>query len=57
MMPHKIYEEEKFAAKAAELKGRFSLGKEGSLFKSRASNVPMDGLSIYMENTWGVIRS
>ena len=52
MFPHKIYQEEKFEEKAAELKKRFSTGHANSLFKAGANAVPIDGLSIFLEQTW-----
>lgn len=42
--------------KAAQLKGRFSSGPD-SLFAAKTGNVPIDGLSIFLEQTWNTIRS
>ena len=57
MMPHKVYEEEKFVERAGQLRQRFSLGNANSLFSGKATNVPMDGLGIFLEQTWATIRS
>lgn len=59
MMPHKIFEEQKFYDKAAELRARFSSGASNTLFLSDAEqkNVPMDGMPIFIERSWAIIRS
>lgn len=59
MMPHKVFEEEKFFESAKNLRTRFEIGASNSLFLSNAEqkNVPMDGVSIFIEQSWGVIRS
>ena len=59
MLPHKIFEEEKFLESAKNLRSRFEIGASNSLFLSNAEqkNVPMDGVSIFIEQSWGVIRS
>ncbi len=58
MLPHKIYEEEQFYEKAKELRNRFDFKNENTLFPSLESkNVPMDGLSIFIDNTWDKIRN
>ena len=61
MMPNKIYEEDKFVAKCLELKDRFRLVPENKELKtlfpnSQDKNVPMDGLHVFFEQTWSVIR-
>lgn len=58
-MPHKIYEEQKFLDKAAELRSRFSLSVSNTLFLSDAEqkNVPIDGMPIFIERSWAIIRS
>ena len=50
-MPHKVYAEEKFIAKAAELKSRFVVGSGDSLFLSEAEqkNLPLDGFPLFIE--------
>ena len=60
-MPNKIYEEDKFVAKCLELKDRFRLIPENKEYKtlfpnSQDKNVPLDGLHVYFEQTWSVIR-
>jgi protein SEY1 len=58
MLPHKIYEEDKFVSKAKELRTRFDIGAVNTLFPSLESkNVPMDGLPLFIENTWEKIRT
>jgi len=58
MIPHKIYEEEKFVEKCKELRTRFDVGQANTLFPSLESkNVPMDGLAIFIDNTWEKIRT
>ena len=58
MMPHKIYEEEKFFEEAKALKARFEVGHEKTLFPSTEfKSIPMDGLPIYTEQTWEKIRT
>lgn len=57
MMPHKVYEEEKFVERAGQLRERFSRGEGRSLFSAKANNVPIDGLGIFLEQTWATIRS
>ena len=43
--------------KAIILKGRFGLDDPKSFFLTKSSNVPMDGLSIFLEKTWEVIKN
>lgn len=59
MMPHKIFEEEKFFEKAKQLRSRFLLTAPDTLFLSdvEQKNVPMDGLPIFVERNWAVIRN
>ena len=59
MIPHKIYEEERFYEKTTELKGRFVDGSENMVYLERKGddNIPIDGLSVYIDQTWDVIRN
>jgi len=59
MMPHKIFQPDDFLAKTQELRGRFSLQAEDSLFLANATetNVPADGLPVFVDQTWKVIRT
>lgn len=59
MMPHKIFEEQRFIEKAKELRDRFEVGSADSLFLSDAEqkNVPMDGMPIFIERSWAAIRN
>jgi hypothetical protein len=58
-MPHKIFEEEKFLTKAKELRNRFDIKAVDALFLSDAEqkNVPMDGVPIFIERSWAIIRN
>ena len=58
LLPHKIWAEPQFVEHCATLKQRFVVGSENSLFLDDAEeqNVPMDGLSCYISQTWDVIR-
>jgi hypothetical protein len=58
MLPHKIFQEDNFYKKAAELKLRFTVGAEDSLYlpDSEEKNVPMDGLTFFIEQAWDTIR-
>jgi hypothetical protein len=58
MLPHKIYEEEKFYEKGKELKKRFDIAAPNTLFPTKdCKNVPMDGLALFIDNTWEKIRT
>ena len=59
MMPHKIFQPDEFTAKAAELRERFSLQAQDGIFNpdSEDSNVPSDGLPVFVDQTWAVIRT
>lgn len=58
MLPHKQFEEENFFAKAKELKSRFEVSSQDSLFLSDAQqkNVPIDGMPHYISQAWDSIR-
>ena len=58
MMPHKIFQPDDFVTKANELKGRFSVSSPETLFLTtdNEQNVPIDGLPVFVDQTWGVIR-
>jgi len=62
MIPHKIYEEERFHEKTKLLKGRFENldGSGDSVYLPRQGeddNIPIDGLSVFIDQTWEVIRN
>ncbi len=59
MLPHKIYEEDKFYEKCKELRARLDAKASNTLFPKPedAKNVPMDGLSLFMSHTWEKIRT
>ena len=58
-MPHKVFEADNFAAKAIEIKERFQTTAPDSFFleKGTSENIPIDGLSVYVDQTWDVIRN
>ena len=58
MFPHKIYLPDDFAAKATELRNRFSVDAADTLFLPTPMDdgVPIDGLPVFVEKTWDVIR-
>lgn len=44
-------------SKCEVLKGRFKREAEDSLFpKGTADNIPMDGLPVFIDQTWSVIK-
>ena len=57
-MPHKIFQPDEFSAKAGELRGRFALDAADTLFLTTPEDdgVPIDGLPVFVEQTWEVIR-
>ncbi len=58
MLPHKIFEEDKFFEKCKELRGRFNASAADTLFpKDEAKTIPMDGLALFVSNTWEKIRT
>lgn len=59
MLPHKLFEEQKFYEEAKKLRERFSVDSTNSLFpkSSDNKNVPMDGLPVFIDNTWEKIKS
>lgn len=59
MLPHKIFEEEKFVQKCKALRVRFDENEPDSLFPRTevGKTIPMDGLSIFIQNTWEKIRT
>ena len=58
MLPHKIYEEERFIESTKALRTRFDPSANNTLFPTTdMKSVPMDGLSIFIEQTWEKIRT
>ena len=57
MMPNFVYQEEQFMERAAQLKERFTKGTANSFFGNQSNNVPIDGLSVFLDQTWTVIKS
>lgn len=59
MLPHKLYQEDLFIEKCKQLRSRFDDTQEDSLFPKVevGKSIPLDGLSIYIENTWDKIRN
>ena len=58
-MPHKIFEEDRFYEKAKQLRERFEIDAPDTLFLPDAEqkNVPMDGMPIFIERNWAIIRN
>jgi len=58
MMPHKIFQPEEFVTKANELKARFSQTATDTLYlqSDADQNIPIDGLPVFIDQTWAVIR-
>ena len=58
MLPHKVYEEDKFFSETKVLRSRFDIENEKTLFPSSdVKSVPMDGLPIFIDQTWEKIRT
>jgi hypothetical protein len=58
MLSNKIFLEEKFYEGCMNLKHRFDVGAKNTLFPSLDSkNVPMDGLSVFIDKTWEKIKT
>ena len=58
VLPHKVFEEEKFVSECKELRSRFSREHEKNLFpKSGEKNTPIDGLPAFIMTTWEKIKS
>lgn len=58
MLPHKVFQEEQFNIKVDELKNRFNKSAEDNVFpKGENKNLPLDGLQIFIDQTWDVIRN
>jgi len=58
MLPHKVYAEQGFIEKVKELKDRMVVGSEDSLFlqDSDQKQVPLDGMPVFIEQSWAMIR-
>lgn len=58
MLPHKVFQEDQFNVKAAQLKARFDASAENNVFpKSENKNLPLDGLQVFIDQTWDIIRN
>jgi hypothetical protein len=59
MIPHKMFEEDKFYQKCKQLRGRFENDAPATLFPApnQRKNVPIDGLSLFISHTWEKIRT
>jgi len=58
MLPHKNYEEEKFVEGCEKLRARFDIENPDTLYpKNSEKNIPIDGLSVFIDQTWEVIRN
>jgi hypothetical protein len=58
MLPHKVYAEQGFIEKVKELKDRMTVGSADSLFlqDSEQKQVPLDGMPVFIEQSWTMIR-
>ena len=57
MLPHKLYQEEDFKTEALKLRQRFNDDDPNTVFPtSEKPNVPIDGLSMFINNIWTCIR-
>jgi hypothetical protein len=57
-MPNKMFCPKDFKESVGNLRTRFDVGSNNSLFLEKSSdNVPLDGLAFYMEQNWASIRS
>lgn len=57
MLPHKIYQPKDFKDAALNLREKFTLDSEISIFpKTESGNLPIDGFPMYIENWWKCIR-
>ena len=58
LMPHGKLQKKEFKEKCAELTARFEKGAPDTFFPALDyKNVPMDGLGVYIDGTWDVIRN
>lgn len=56
-MPHKNFQEKEFNEKALEMAETFSLDNQKGVFTDKdPSRVPIDGLSVYVQQTWQSIK-
>mmetsp|Transcript_14378 Transcript_14378/g.24485 ORF Transcript_14378/g.24485 Transcript_14378/m.24485 type:complete len:402 (+) Transcript_14378:377-1582(+) len=57
-LPNKIFVEEQFNEACLALKARLTKDTEGTLFpkKNNENNVPVDGLSYFIDQTWATIK-
>lgn len=57
MLPHKLYQKQEFEDEGQKLRQRFSPEDINTIFPtSEPQNVPIDGLSVFIENIWKCIR-
>ena len=58
MLPHKIFEPDAFEQSCKDLRARFQIGADNTLFleDSQQKNLPIDGIPMFVEQTWKVIR-
>ena len=58
MLPHKVFQPDDFTKACSDLKERFNVGATNTLFlsDSQQKNLPIDGLPIFVEKTWEVIK-
>jgi hypothetical protein len=57
MMPHKSYQPKEFQEEGDKLRQRFKVDNAETVFpKVESTNIPIDGLPMYIENCWTCIR-
>lgn len=57
MMPHKLYQPQEFNEAGEKLRQRFRIDDSESIFPNvDSTNVPIDGLPMFIENCWTCIR-
>jgi hypothetical protein len=58
MLPNKLFLEDKFIEGCLQLKQRFDVGAKNTLFPGiESKNVPMDGLTVFIDKTWEKIKT
>lgn len=56
-MPHKNFQEKEFGEKAAEMAEAFAIDNAKGFFgEADPSQIPIDGLSCYVQQTWQSIK-
>jgi hypothetical protein len=59
MLPSKVYQEEEFDLQCKLFSNRFNIESPTCIFPKRGedeTNIPIDGLNMYINQTWDVIK-